>query len=84
MSNIGRRWWPARDQLRVFGAVDPSSEIGSAASSLADAVAATWTSVDALNQDASSPDALSTAVQKHAAARDAADELELLRRTGTT
>jgi|RhiMethySRZTD1v2_1073278.scaffolds.fasta_scaffold878093_2 hypothetical protein len=85
MSNIGRRWWRARDELLVFGAVDPSSEIGSAASSLADAVAATWTSIAALNQNVSSPDALSTAVEKHAAARQAADELEqLLRRTGTT
>jgi hypothetical protein len=85
MSNIGRRWWRARDALLVFGAVDPSSEIGSAASSLADAVAATWTSTAALNQDTSSPDALSAAVEKHAAARQAADELEqLLRRTGTT
>ena len=86
MSNIGRRWWRARDELLVFGAVDPSSEIGSAASSLADAVAATWTSVGALNQEAASPaDALSAAVEKHAAARQAADELEqLLRRTGTT
>lgn len=83
MSNIGRRWWRARDQLLVFGAVDPSSEIGSAARSLADAVAAAWTSVDALNHDASSPDALGSAVEKHAAARDAADELErLLRSTG--
>lgn len=85
MSNIGRRWWRARDELLVFGAVDPSSEIGSAASSLADAVAATWTSIAALNQNVSSPDALSTAVEKQAAARQAADELEqLLRRTGTT
>jgi hypothetical protein len=85
MSNIGRRWWPARDRLRVLGAVDPSSEVASAASSLADAVAATWTSVAALNRDVSSPDALSAAVENHAAARQAADELEqLLRRTGTT
>jgi len=81
MSNIGRRWWRARDELLIFGAVDPSSEIGSAASSLADAVAATWTSIAALNQNVSSPDALSTAVEKHAAARRASDELEqLLRR----
>ena len=81
MSNIGRRWWRARDELLVFGAVDPSSEIGSAASSLADAVAATWTSVGALNDYASSPEALNTAVEKHASARQAADELEqLLRR----
>jgi hypothetical protein len=66
-------------------AIGASSEIGSAANSLADAVAATWTSVAALNHNASSPDALSTAVEKHAAARQAADELEqLLRRTGTT
>lgn len=85
MSNIGRRWWRARDQLLVFGAVDPSSEIGSAASSLADAVAASWTRVAALNRDASSTDALRDAEEKHAAARRAADELEqLLRRTGTT
>jgi hypothetical protein len=84
MSNIGRRWWRARDELLVFGAVDPSSEVASAANSLADAVAATWTSVAALNRDAST-DALSAAVEKHATARRAADELEqLLRRTGTT
>ena len=85
MSNIGRRWWRARDELLVFGAVDPSSEIGSAASSLADGVAASWTSIGALNRDVSSADALSAAVEKHAAARRAADELEqLLRGTGTT
>ena len=83
LANIGRRWWPARDQLLVFGAVDPSGEVAAAANSLADGVAATWTSVHALNDDPSSADALRSAITKHAEARDAADHLgQLLRPAG--
>lgn len=80
MSNIGRRWWRARDELLVFGAVDPSTEIAAAANSLADAVAATWTSVGQLNREPKSADALRTAAASHGGARLAADRLgELLR-----
>jgi hypothetical protein len=31
IANIGRRWWRARDELLVFGAVDPSGEVAGAA-----------------------------------------------------
>jgi hypothetical protein len=83
IANIGRRWWRARDELLVFGAVDPSSDVARAANSLADAVAATWTSVLVLNSHPSSGDDLRTAVAKHANARRAGDELgRLLRHTG--
>jgi hypothetical protein len=75
IANIGRRWWRARDELLVFGAVDPSGEVATAANALADAVAASWTSVIALNGHPSSADALATAVAKHREARDAADTL---------
>lgn len=81
IANIGRRWWKARDELLVFGSVDPSGEVALAANSLADAVAATWTSVVRLNQEHASADGLQTAVADHAEARRAADALgELLRR----
>lgn len=80
MFNIGRRWWRVRDQLLVFGAVDPSAEVASAANSLADAVAAAWTSVDQLNREPKSADALHAAAASHDEARQAADRLgELLR-----
>ena len=80
MSNIGRRWWRARDELLVFGAVDPSTDVAEAANSLADAVAATWTSVVVLNGHPSSADDLQRAVARHAEARGAADRLgQLLR-----
>jgi hypothetical protein len=83
IANIGRRWWRARDELLVFGAVDPSSDVARAANSLADAVAATWTSVLVLNSHPSSGDDLRTAVAKHAEAREAADRLgQLLRDAG--
>jgi hypothetical protein len=83
IANIGRRWWKARDELLVFGAVDPSGEVAAAANSLADAVAATWTSVIALNANPSSDDALATARAKHGEARAAADALgPLLRDAG--
>ena len=85
IANIGRRWWRARDELLVFGAVDPSSDVARAANSLADAVAATWTSVLVLNSHPSSGDDLRTAVAKHAEAREAADRLgQLLRDAGGT
>jgi hypothetical protein len=80
VANIGRRWWRARDELLVFGAVDSSSDVASAANSLADAVAATWTSVLVLNSHPSSADDLQTAVANHGEARGAADRLgQLLR-----
>jgi hypothetical protein len=80
LANIGRRWWRARDELLVFGAVDPSGEVASAANGLADAVAATWTTVVELNRDPDSVDGLRTAVGRHSDARKAADELgQLLR-----
>jgi len=82
MSNIGRRWWKARDELLVFGAVDPSSEVAAGANDLADAVAATWTSVIALNGHPSSVDGLATAVAKHREAREAADTFGRLLRDG--
>jgi hypothetical protein len=83
IANIGRRWWRARDELLVFGAVDPSGDVARAANSLADAVAATWASVLVLNSHPSSGDDLRTAVAKHADARRAADQLGgLLRHTG--
>lgn len=83
IANIGRRWWRARDDLLVFGAADPSGDIALAANSLADAVAATWTSVVHLNHEPSSVDGLGDAMAKHAAAREAADGLgRLLRRPG--
>jgi hypothetical protein len=81
MANIGRRWWRARDELLVFGAADPSGDVALAANSLADAVAATWTSVVRLDHDPSSSDDLHTAVTRHAEARESADTLaQLLRR----
>ena len=80
MANIGRRWWKARDELLVFGTTDPSGEVALAANSLADAVAATWTSVVRLNQGPDSAEDLQTAVTDHAEARRAADALgDLLR-----
>ena len=79
-ANIGRRWWRTRDELLVFGAVDASSNVASAANSLADAVAATWTSVLVLNSHPSSADDLQMAVANHAEARGAADRVgQLLR-----
>jgi hypothetical protein len=84
MANIGRRWWRARDELLVFGAADPSSEVADGANALADAVAATWTSVVQLNQDVASAERLRAAVELHGAARTKADELgQLLRRADT-
>ena len=81
MANIGRRWWKARDELLVFGATDPSGEVALAANSLADAVAATWTSVVRLNHKPDSAADLQSAVTDHASGRRAADALgELLRR----
>ena len=81
MANIGRRWWRARDELLVFGAADASGHVALAANSLADSVAATWTSVIRLNHDAASRDALDAAVAKHAEARRSADDFgQLLRR----
>jgi len=80
VANLGRRWWRARDELLVFGAVDASSNVASAANSLADAVAATWTSVLVLNSHPSSADDLQMAVANHAEARGAADRVgQLLR-----
>jgi hypothetical protein len=85
IGNIGRRWWRARDELLVFGAADPSSEVASAANALADAVASTWTSVVELNLHTASADGLRSATERHAAARKAADELgQLLRRSSAT
>jgi hypothetical protein len=63
-----------------FGAVDPSGEVAAAANGLADGVAATWTSVLALNSDPASADALGIAVARHGAAREAADRLGRLLR----
>jgi len=81
MENIGRRWWKARDELLVFGSVDPSGEVAAASNSLADAVAATWTSVVRLNGKPTSAGDLESAVTDHAEARKAADALgEVLRR----
>ena len=82
MANIGRRWWKARDELLVFGTTDPSGEVALAANSLADAVAATWTSVVRLNREPDSAHRdLQAAVTDHDRARAAADALgELLRR----
>jgi hypothetical protein len=81
IANIGRRWWKARDELLVFGATDSSGGVALAANSLADAVAATWTSVVRLNQEPGSAAGLQTAVTNHGEARRAADRLgELLRR----
>ena len=79
MANIGRRWWKARDELLVFGTTDPSGEVALAANSLADAVAATWTSVIRLNREPASAEDLQAAVTDHGEARVAADALgELL------
>ena len=81
MANIGRRWWKARDELLVFGTADPSEEVALAANALADAVAATWTSVDHLNREPDSAENLESAAADHGKARAAADALgELLRR----
>ncbi len=80
IANIGRRWWKARDELLVFGTTDPSGEVALAANALADAVAATWTSVVRLNHGPDSAADLQTAVTDHADARRAADALgDLLR-----
>jgi hypothetical protein len=81
IANIGRRWWKARDELLVFGTTDPSGEVALAANSLADSVAATWTSVVRLNHEPGSAENLQAAATDHRAARAAADALgELLRR----
>ena len=82
MANIGRRWWKARDELLVFGTTDPSGEVALAANSLADAVAATWTSVVRLNREPDSAHRdLQSALTDHGRARAAADAMgELLRR----
>jgi hypothetical protein len=80
ISNIGRRWWKARDELFVFGAADPSGDVARAANSLADAVAATWTSTTQLNRAAASAELLQTAVGDHAKAKELADALDELMR----
>jgi hypothetical protein len=60
---------------------DSSVGVALAANSLADAVAATWTSVVRLNPEPGSAAGLQTAVANHGEARRAADRLdELLRR----
>jgi hypothetical protein len=80
MANIGRRWWRARDELLVFGAADVSGRVALAANTLADAVAATWTSVNRINHEPASRAALEEAVARHAEARRSADDLgQLLR-----
>jgi hypothetical protein len=81
MANIGRRWWRARDELLVFGAADSSAEIALAANALADAVAATWTSANQLNDEPAARERLDDAVDKHAEARHAADDLGRLLRS---
>jgi len=84
IANIGRRWWKARDELLVFGAADSSGGVAHAANSLADAVAATWTSTTHLNRDVTSATHLQAAVRDHAKARELADALgELMRLTQT-
>jgi hypothetical protein len=80
MANIGRRWWRARDELLVFGAADVSADVALAANSLADAVAAAWTSVNHLNHGGSSGDGLDAAVASHAEARRSADDFAQLLR----
>jgi len=80
IANIGRRWWKARDELLVFAAADPSGDVARAANSLADAVAATWTSTTNLNRDATSAEHLQAAVGDHARARELADALDELMR----
>ena len=81
MANIGRRWWKARDELLAFGTTDSSGDVALAANSLADAVAATWTSVDHLNREPDSAENMESAAADHGKARAAADALgELLRR----
>jgi hypothetical protein len=83
VANIGRRWWRARDDLLVFGAAHPSSAVADAANTLADSVAAAWTSVVGLNRDISSADQLQAATRDHARARQRAGTLaELLRAAG--
>jgi hypothetical protein len=80
IANIGRRWWRARDDLLVFGAADPAGDVAHATNSLADAVAATWTTVTRLNLDPTSAEHLQAAIRDHDSAREFADALgELLR-----
>ena len=49
ISNIGRRWWRARDDLLVYGVASPSQEIASGSQALAAATARAWTSMTTLN-----------------------------------
>jgi hypothetical protein len=75
IANIGRRWWRARDELLVFGAAHPSTDVAGTANLLAHAGAATWTSVTRLNVDAVSTERLQAAVRDHDSARELADRL---------